>query len=291
MPGQTLTELRAILDAAGLAPQHRFGQNFLIDLNLMRKGIEAAAVAPGDWVLEVGPGTGSLTEMLLAAGARTVVVEIDRGFQEILASRLGSNPNFTLIRGDVLAGKHNLHSELVAAIAQSTPPRKLVANLPYQVATPLLLNLLLQPVEFERFVVTIQLEVGQRLTAEAASDAYGPISVIAQSLATVRTIARLGPGAFWPPPKVDSVMLEIVPLPRDRVEIADVPSFVDCVQRAFQRRRKVLRQILADMPGDAAKAVFEESGISWNARPESLTPSDWRRFHRVLSRQAEKPPA
>ncbi|GMU80885.1 MAG: ribosomal RNA small subunit methyltransferase A [Planctomycetota bacterium] len=283
MAGQTLREIRALLEQAGLTPQHRFGQNFLIDLNLMRKAVEAAAVGPGDWVLEVGPGTGSLTEMLLDTGAGVVVVEIDRGFQELLAARLGERPNFTLIRGDILAGKHAVNPQLCDLLAASRPPRKLVANLPYQVATPLLLNLLLQPHRFEHFVVTIQLEVGQRLAAAANTDAYGPISVIAQSLATIRTLARLGPGAFWPPPKVDSVMLEIVPLDPGQVGIDDVPLFVDRVQRAFQRRRKVLRQMLADLPLDLARRVFEDSSVNWNSRPESLTPSDWRRFHHSLS--------
>lgn len=283
MAGQTLREIRALLEQAGLTPQHRFGQNFLIDLNLMRKAVEASAVGPGDWVLEVGPGTGSLTEMLLDTGAGVVVVEIDRGFQELLAARLGERPNFTLIRGDILAGKHALNPHLSDLLAASRPPRKLVANLPYQVATPLLLNLLLQPHRFERLVVTIQLEVGQRLAADANTDAYGPISVIAQSLATIRTLARLGPGAFWPPPKVDSVMLEIVPLDPGQVGIDDVPLFVDRVQRAFQRRRKVLRQMLADLPVDLALRVFEDSGVNWNSRPESLTPGDWRRFHHSLS--------
>lgn len=283
MAGQTLREIRAILTQAGLTPQHRFGQNFLIDLNLMRKAVEVAAVGPGDWVLEVGPGTGSLTEMLLDTGAHVTAVEIDRGFQELLASRLGERANFTLIRGDVLAGKHALNPQLCDALAASRPPRKLVANLPYQVATPLLLNLLLQPHRFERFVVTIQLEVGQRLAAAASTDAYGPISVIAQSLSTIRTLARLGPGAFWPPPKVDSIMLEIVPLEPAQVEIENVPLFVDRVQHAFQRRRKVLRQMLADLPIDLVRRVFEDSGVNWNSRPESLTPGDWRRFHHSLS--------
>ena len=140
MAGQILSEIRAVLAGAGLAPQHRFGQNFLIDLNLMRKLVDAADLSPADTVLEVGPGTGSLTEILLDRGVRVVAVEIDHGFQAILRERLGTHPRFTLIQADALATKHCVNP-LVLKILSEQPPDaggayKLVANLPYQIATP-----------------------------------------------------------------------------------------------------------------------------------------------------------
>ena len=157
MPGQTLREIRALLAAGGLNPQHRFGQNFLIDLNLMRKLVAAAELSPDDVVLEVGPGTGSLTEMLLDAGVRVVAVEIDRGFQAILRERLAANQRFTLVQGDALAGKHRVNPLVLNALRQTRPGAggsyKLVANLPYQIATPQLVDLLLVEPQLERMEI------------------------------------------------------------------------------------------------------------------------------------------
>jgi 16S rRNA (adenine1518-N6/adenine1519-N6)-dimethyltransferase len=147
MPGQTLTEIRQLLDAAGLKPQHRFGQNFLIDLNLMRKLLAAGSPQAGDTILEVGAGTGSLTELLLESGARVIAVEIDRGLSGILRERLGEHPRLTLVQADALSGKNQVNP-LVLRLLGERPPEaggayKLIANLPYQIATPLLMDLLL----------------------------------------------------------------------------------------------------------------------------------------------------
>jgi 16S rRNA (adenine1518-N6/adenine1519-N6)-dimethyltransferase len=172
MPAHSIAQVRQLLDAAGLSPQHRFGQNFLIDLNLMRKLVDAAELSAADVVLEVGPGTGSLTELLLESGAGVISCEIDRGLATLNRERLGDRENFTLIEGDALATKHTLNPEILAALDRvrraSSLPRgnetdeqagslpypesdsvsptpnckspaatvKLVANLPYQIATP-----------------------------------------------------------------------------------------------------------------------------------------------------------
>ncbi len=233
MPGQTLSEIRALLAAAGLSPQHRFGQNFLIDLNLMRKLVAAAELSPGDVVLEVGPGTGSLTELLLDAGVRVVAVEIDRGFQAILRERLGTNQRFTLVQGDALAGKHRVNPLVLHALEQARSPHrpeadaprlppgaggayKLVANLPYQIATPLLMDLLLATPAFERLTCTIQKEVAERLVAAPRTEAYGTASVMVQLMADVTAHAILPPTVFWPRPQVESAMVTIRPRAVDR---------------------------------------------------------------------------
>ncbi|RMF84547.1 MAG: ribosomal RNA small subunit methyltransferase A, partial [Planctomycetota bacterium] len=204
MAGQTLTQIRTLLAEAGLSPQHRLGQNFLIDLNLMRKALTAAKVAAGDVVLEVGAGTGSLTEMLLDAGCRVIAVEIDRGLLAILRSRFADHPRVQLIAGDALAGKHRLNPEMTAALraAAADEDWKLVANLPYQIATPLLMELLLFDPPAACLTCTIQKEVGERLMAEPRTAAYGPASILAQTLARVKRVAVLPPKAFWPRPKV-----------------------------------------------------------------------------------------
>jgi len=301
MAGQTLSEIRGLLAAAGLAPRQRYGQNFLIDLNLMRKLVAAAEVKPHDVVLEVGCGTGSLTEMLLETGARVVGVEIDRGLQAILRERLGAHPRFTLIQGDALAGKHEINPLVLQVLAErrtetgaagphatagTEPGRyKLVANLPYDIATPLLMELLYVTPRSERLTCTIQKEVAERLAAEAGTEAYGPVSVVTQTLADIRLIAIVPPTAFWPRPQVESVMLTLRPRPPEDVDVDDVPAFVRFVRGAFVHRRKMLRKA-ADhwglSPADTM-AAFGRAGISWEARPEAVTPAQWRTLHRDVA--------
>jgi 16S rRNA (adenine1518-N6/adenine1519-N6)-dimethyltransferase len=281
MPGQTLSEVRALLAAAGLTPQHRFGQNFLVDLNLMRKLVTAAAPGPGDVVLEVGPGTGSLTELLLDSGATVVAAEIDRGLAALLRWHFADAPRFTLVEGDALAGKHAISPAILAALATAGPadaPRKLIANLPYQIATPLLMELLYLRPAFASLTCTIQKEVGQRLQAIPRNEHYGPLAVIAQTLATVRPLAALPPRAFWPAPQVESVMVQLIPLPTPPV--SDAPAFVDLVRRAFLQRRKMLRRIIRGWPdADAAHAALAAAGLSPDRRPEELAVADWQRWH------------
>lgn len=291
MPAQTLSEIRARLAAAGLSPLHRFGQNFLIDLNLLRRVAAAGEPGPADVILEVGPGTGSLTSLLLDAGARVVAVEIDRGLQALLLDEFRAQPRFHLIAGDALSTKHELNAELLASLRAQRPAAggktKLIANLPYQIATPLLIELmLLDDPWFARLVCTIQLEVGQRLAARAGSDAYGPISVIAQTLGRVRLLGTLPPAAFWPRPGVDSVLVEIVPLAVEQRPVANVAAFAHWVQRVFQQRRKTLRRILSKWEEFDADAVLAAAGISSAARPEVLAPAEWLTLYRQATERA-----
>jgi 16S rRNA (adenine1518-N6/adenine1519-N6)-dimethyltransferase len=282
MPGQTLSEIRGLLASAGLSPRHRFGQNFLIDLNLMRKLVVAAQLRAADVVLEVGPGTGSLTEMLLAGGARVIAVEIDAGLHELLRRRLAGASRLTLIGGDVLAGKHHVNPQVLAALAAEPPEpggsRKLVANLPYQVATPLIVELLCGQGGLERLCVTIQREVGQRFAAAPRSEAYGAASVVVQTLADIELISVLPPTAFWPRPKVESIMLKITP--RAGPLILPQPqrtAFAAFVQRGFEQRRKTIRRA-SDKRHAAARAAIEQAGLPPDARPEELSPANWRRW-------------
>jgi len=173
---QTKHEIEALLASAGMRPRHRFGQNFMIDQNLVRIVADAGMVRPGDLIVEVGPGTGTLTEELLSRGGHVVAVEIDRDLAKLLRERFASRENFQLIEGDALASKHELNPEL-GAVLQSARERgqstKLVANLPYNVASPLVIELLLAGVEVLAF--TVQKEVAQRMKAPAGSDDYGPL--------------------------------------------------------------------------------------------------------------------
>lgn len=294
MPGQTLSEIRSLLAGAGLAPRQRYGQNFLIDLNLMRKLVTAAAVQSDDLILEVGPGTGSLTEVLLKRGARVVAVEIDRGLQALLRDRLGKHPRFTLVQADVLAGKHEINP-LVLKILNAQRPgpdgaRKLVANLPYQIASPLLMELLCASPPFERLTCTVQKEIGERLAAEPRTAAYGSVSVIAQTLAEIELIAILPPSVFWPRPKVESLMLTLRPRPPGQIDVEDIADFVHFVQRGFAQRRKMLRRVVRDWDLLDALAAFHRGGVNPDARAEELTPELWRAFHRAVRAQRPRRP-
>jgi len=281
MAGQTQSEIRALLASVGLSPRHRYGQNFLIDLNLMRKVVEASGLQPADTVLEVGCGTGSLTEMLLAAGAYVVGVEIDHGLQDLLRSRLGENARFSLVAGDVLAGKHQINPDVLAELGRHAPAApgqyKLVANLPYQVATPLLMELLYVQPRFGRLTCTIQKEVGERLSAAPDTEAYGPISVIAATLADVRLVATFPPTAFWPRPKVESVLVDIKPSSDPPIAAPEIPAFVEFVRGSFLHRRKTIKNVLQTLIGRiAASAVLAGADINPQTRPEALGPPAWR---------------
>jgi 16S rRNA (adenine1518-N6/adenine1519-N6)-dimethyltransferase len=285
MPGQTQSEIRALLTSAGLSPRHRYGQNFLIDLNLMRKVIAAAQLQRADTVLEVGCGTGSLTEMLLEAGPKVLGVEIDHGLQSILRQRLGANPRFSLISGDALAGKHEINPDVLAELHRHppTPPGqyKLVANLPYQIATPLLMELLYVQPRFGRLTCTIQKEVGQRLTATPDTDAYGPISVIVATLAKVRLVATFPPTAFWPRPQVESVLVVIRPSDNPPIAPQDTAAFVNFVRNSFQHRRKMIRKTLQNLIGmEQAAAALEHASLNPQTRPEQLGPAAWQALFR-----------
>ncbi|MGD8452707.1 MAG: 16S rRNA (adenine(1518)-N(6)/adenine(1519)-N(6))-dimethyltransferase RsmA [Phycisphaerae bacterium] len=287
MAGQTLSDIRALLGGAGLSPLHRFGQNFLIDLNLMRKLVDAAGLQPGDVVLEVGCGTGSLTEMLLDAGTHVVGVEIDHGLQGILRDRLGGHPAFSLIQGDALAGKHEINP-LVLNVLEQTLARhgatrcRLVANLPYQIATPLLMELLYTPLPFDLLVCTIQKEVADRLAAAAGTDAYGPVSVITETLAAVEPVAIIPPTAFWPRPAVESVALCLRPRPRADTGVEDVPDFVRFVRESFVHRRKMLKAAARHWDVPEPAVVFGRAGVNPEVRPDALSPAQWRSLHTAV---------
>jgi 16S rRNA (adenine1518-N6/adenine1519-N6)-dimethyltransferase len=261
---QTLTQIRAMLEAHGLSPRHAFGQNFLLDHNLIRALVDASGVGTGDLVLEVGPGTGTLTEELLARGARVVACEIDRGLAAILRERLGGNPAFTLVEGDCLDGKHALNPALLAALGgvSGDAPFRLVANLPYSAGTPVMTILLADIPRCAGLFVTVQLEVAQRLAAAPGSKEFGPLGVLAQSVADVRLLAKLPRECFWPRPDVTSAMVALTRRPTPRT--ADARALVDFAQRLFAARRKQLGAVLG------RSRPFPE-GIDPAARAESLT--------------------
>lgn len=264
---QDIATIKSLLASRGLRPKHRFGQNFLHDPGAMRAILQAAAIRPGETVLEVGPGTGTLTECLLDAGARVVASELDRDMAAIVRERLGAR--VTLVEGDCLADKHTVHPAVLDALGPG--PFRLVANLPYAAATPLIATLLEAHPACEGMVVTIQREVADRLTARPDTSEIGPLTITAQLLAEVDRVTVLKPGAFWPAPEVTSAVVRLAPR-RPRPTLPG--GLREIVDRAFQQRRKQLRNSLgADFP---FPADFDPM-----RRPETLEPTEWIRLAEV----------
>jgi len=265
---QTLSHIRSLLEERGLSPKKSLGQNFLIDHNLITRLVNTSGVGEGDLVLEIGPGTGALTTELLARGCDVIACELDSALSQLLRDTLGADhpDRFTLIEGDCLASKRELSVE--AAEALGGRPFKLVANLPYHAATPLMLALLTRHPRCAGLFVTIQREVGDRLVAKPGTKSYGSISVVAQALSDVSLIAKLPPECFWPRPDVTSVMVSLVRrrapgAPREWAFLADT------CQTLFGSRRKQLGAVVRRLAG---KEVTLPEGVAASARVESLTP-------------------
>lgn len=248
-PLQTLSEMKRLLEERGLAPRKSLGQNFLIDQNLVRKLVDASGVGAGDLALEIGPGTGTLTQELLSRGCDVVACELDRGLAALLRETLIAVPpggfvpargRLTLVEGDCLETKRALNPEIITALGGRA--FTLVANLPYGTATPLISTLLVNHPECRSLYVTVQREVADRLGAGPGSKDYGTLSVIAQGAADVRQIAVLPPECFWPRPEVTSAMVELVR--RKQAVTEDLEGLAVLCQKVFGQRRKQIGSIL-----------------------------------------------
>lgn len=278
---QTKREIQSLLTDAGLAPRKRFGQNFLIDGNLMRRLVESAEIGPDDTVLEIGPGTGGLTDLLVARAGRVVAVEVDKNLASLLRLRFEHAANFELIVGDALAGKHHLHPDLVTAIESASGPIKLTANLPYQAATPLVMNLLTQFPKVHRLVFTVQKEVGERMTASTGRRDYGPLAILCHLLTDAHLVAMLPPSVFWPAPTVESVMLRLDRRDAPGVEARQAAELAALVRGAFDHRRKTLRAALRYLhPPDVVEHLA--STVDLSLRPEAIPPEKWVSLHETL---------
>ena len=278
---QTLSFLSKTLQRAGLHPKTKYGQNFLIDLNLLDILIQGADLGPNDVVLEIGTGMGSLTKTLAARAGWVITVEVDRDLQKIAAKELGSYSNFNLLCIDALRNKNHLRVEVLQAVADAMSKIpgakfKLVANLPYNVATPNISNLLHETPLVERMVVTIQKELGERIIAEPSCKDYSALSIWMQSQCDCEILRILPPSAFWPRPKVDSAILRIVPNASKRSSIVDLDFFHTRLRGMFLHRRKFLRSQLISamqelMTKEQVDAVLDQLGLEPNLRAEQLT--------------------
>ena len=246
-----------MLAARGLSPRHKLGQNFLHDHNILGKLVDAAEVSSGDVVLEIGPGTGTLTETLVERGCEVIACELDTGLADLIEERLGSRVR--LVRGDCMS-KRTLNPEVLSAI--DGRQFKLVANLPYQVASPLIVELFTHCKNCEGQFVTIQYEVAQRLLAQVDSEDWGVLSILVQRLADVELITKAPPTCFWPQPKVVSACVALFPN-KNKSDIDD-DEFATFVASLFAKRRKQIGTILG------RRTILPED-ISPDARPSTFT--------------------
>jgi 16S rRNA (adenine1518-N6/adenine1519-N6)-dimethyltransferase len=271
-----LPPLREVIAKYDLAARRALGQNFLLDLNLTAKIARAAGDLSAGTTIEIGPGPGGLTRALLSRGAREVIaIERDARCLGALAEIAAAYPGqLTVMEGDALA---------VDCAKLGTTPRRIVANLPYNIATPLIIKWLQQGAAFASLTVMVQKEVADRLVAAPRSKDYGRLTVLTQFLAKPRRLFDLPPRAFVPPPKVTSTVIEILPLaePAFPVRLADLERVT---QAAFGQRRKMLRQSLRTLGGDA-EALLAAAEIPPTARAEELTVAQFVALAQALEKQ------
>jgi 16S rRNA (adenine1518-N6/adenine1519-N6)-dimethyltransferase len=252
----------------------------MIDANLLKIVAEAGKIQSEDVVIEVGAGTGTLTDELMARAGTLIAVEIDRDLAGLLRQRFSANPKFELIEGDALSGQHQLNAALrdrIAATLSAGRRLKLVSNLPYNIATPLIIQMLIAGVELLAF--TVQREVAERLRAESGDPAYGGLSVLVQLLSRVELLRTLPPQAFWPAPRVDSALVRLT---RDNQLGERAHEFSRFLGQLFSTRRKTLRKSLAHAGYASAEPILKELEIDSRLRPEALSPPQLLKLHDAL---------
>jgi 16S rRNA (adenine1518-N6/adenine1519-N6)-dimethyltransferase len=259
-------EVRRLLAEHDLSPSRARGQNFVVDPNTVRRVARLAEVGPGDRVVEIGAGLGSLTLALAETGASVTAIEVDRGLVPVLRGVV-EPAGVTVVEGDAL------RLDWGALLGGGDVPWVLVANLPYNVATPLIADLLDGVPAIARMLVMVQREVGERLAAGPGDEAYGAVSVKVAYWATARVVGRVPPTVFHPVPKVESALVRIDRRPEPAIgPEVDRGWLFRLVAAGFGQRRKMLRRSLADLvPPDA----FAAAGVRPEARAEELSVLDW----------------
>jgi 16S rRNA (adenine1518-N6/adenine1519-N6)-dimethyltransferase len=280
----TLTEMRSLLAKRDIQLTRSLGQNFLYDQNQLRKIVEAAEIKPTDKILEIGPGLGPLTKLLLENAGEVLAIEMDRRLVEVLREQFSINsegrvprvpnqnqglaelvpPKFELLRDDAL--------EFLRREPRDWSDWKLVANLPYSVASPILVELAQSPRRPERMVTTLQLEVAQRLMARADDDDYGVLTLLVQLDYEPRNSFKIPADCFFPAPNVDSMCVVLQRRARPLLADGQRAAFVKIVKRAFSQRRKMMLKLLKqDWAVDKLAAAFAELKISPQERAEKLS--------------------
>jgi 16S rRNA (adenine1518-N6/adenine1519-N6)-dimethyltransferase len=281
---QSKQQIRQLLESAGVRPNKRFGQHFLIDLNLMRLMIDSADIKKNDVVLEVGPGTGSLTEAIAEKAGYCVSVEIDAVLANITRTQLADKTNIEIIAADALKNKFEINPVVIDALNRARAVHKgrllLVSNLPYVAATPIMLNLITGKIVADAMFVTVQKEVANRMTAHPGSKDYGILSILLTATGDIRHIRTLKPTVFWPQPQVDSAMISYTRNTEKLKAIKSIETLSKVAGALLQHRRKMLKGCCKLMTGDLGRIdnwpeIFNQCGIDPNSRPDQLKPEQF----------------
>jgi 16S rRNA (adenine1518-N6/adenine1519-N6)-dimethyltransferase len=242
----------------------KFGQHFLSDEKILTSIVDALAPTSADTVVEIGPGRGSLTDILAERSGRLLAVEIDRALAKALRERYSGRPNVEIVEADFLD----------ADLSTAGEDYLLIGNVPYNITTPIVFRALEPPIP-RRSVFLVQLEVAERMAASEDTESYGALSVNVAAVANVEQVLTVPAGAFRPPPKVESAVVRITPRARPLVAIESLPAFRTFVQAAFGLRRKQMQRVLRTARGlspERASDLLERAGIDAAARPEVISP-------------------
>ncbi|PKL47782.1 MAG: ribosomal RNA small subunit methyltransferase A [Planctomycetes bacterium HGW-Planctomycetes-1] len=281
---QTKTDIQRLLAGAGIEPNKRLGQHFLIDLNLLQFLLTNAAITENDTVLEVGTGTGSLTGELVKRAGKVIAVECDDVLAEITKQQLEDANNFEIVVADVLESKNTINRGVIEKLQEAQQEFfgrvLLVANLPYNAASCVMLNLLDGPVVADAMVVTVQKEVADRMAAAPGSEDYGILSIFLTAMGRCKILRKLSPKVFWPVPQVDSAMVRFDRDQKKADEIHNVELFKDVVDLFMGHRRKMMRACVKFAEGKLTNIhnwedIFTRAFVEPHHRPEELRAVDY----------------
>ena len=279
-----LSQTRALLRAHGLRPRRSRGQHFLVQAGVRDRIVAAAELGSGSLVVEIGPGTGILSEALLHTGASVLAIEVDRDLAQALSERLGGNPRFTIRLADALEFDF---AEALGDDARRGRAR-VVANIPYYITTPLILRLVRQRELFETLFLTVQREVAERLVAPPGGKTYGSLTLACQYWANVRSVFAIPRGAFHPIPEVDSALVRFDLLDAPRVAVGEPQQLFAVIRAAFGVRRKTLRNALcrAGWSAQDVETALDRVGVGRLRRGETLTLEEFGRVSDALPPRA-----
>jgi len=274
-----MVSIKQELKEYGLIPRKGLGQHFLVDRNILNKVIRTAQVEKDDVVLEVGPGLGEMTLALASQVKRVIAIEIDSKLVVILENKMRDNPNVEVVKGDILKVDFNQF------LKKEGHPIKVVANLPYQITTPLLFHFIESKEAFSTFTLMLQKEVAERMVAPPGGKDYGPLSIFIQLFLNISIRFFIKPSAFFPPPKVESAVVHMVWKERPMIETNDEEWFKRVVKACFGYRRKTLANALKHSELTLPESIelkMEEIGIDPRRRPETLTIPEFVSLAKVL---------
>ena len=267
-----MMDVRRLLKEFDIQPRKSLGQNFLVDQRALERIVEAGELGPGDIVLEIGPGLGTLTRCLAAGAGWVVAIELDQRLVEVLKQTLADLPNVEIIHGDIL----ELNPAHLLERQMASFQYKVVSNLPYYITSAVLRHLLTADVRPKLMIVTVQLEVARRITAEPGDMSLLAVSV--QFYGRPRIVARIKASAFYPSPQVDSAVIRIDLDGRPLVEVDDADSFFKVVRAGFAQRRKQLRNALAAelaLPASEVAQALSRAGVNPKRRAQTLGIEEW----------------